>query len=70
MSYAKETPEQRMFDSWLKSHNISQGEYNSMTTDQQQALKNEFQVEMRAKMNEKLGIGTPMAESNTSATAS
>lgn len=55
-----------MFDSWLKSQNISESEYSSLSADQQQALKSEFETEMKEKMNEKLGIGTTAAESSSS----
>ena len=48
--YASETPEQRMFDNWLQSQDISQSDYNAMTPQQQQALHDKFEEQIRDKL--------------------
>jgi hypothetical protein len=48
MKYASETPEQRMFDNWLSSQNVSEQQYDAMTPAQQQALIDKFEEQLKA----------------------
>lgn len=50
LRYARETPEQRMFDNWLNSQGISQAQYNALSPQQQQALHAKFEEQMRDKI--------------------
>jgi hypothetical protein len=68
LEYAKETPAQRMFDSWLESQHISKAEYNSMTQEQKQKLIDEFREQMKAKM--KAALGTSSSETTPSSVSS
>jgi len=52
MRYAKETPAERMFDSWLSSQNISEKQYNAMTPAQQQALHQKFEQQLEQKLKD------------------
>jgi hypothetical protein len=54
MSYAKETPAQRMFDSWLQSQNITEQQYNAMTPAQKQKLTDEFEAQEKQKLGSEL----------------
>jgi hypothetical protein len=51
MQYAKETPAQRFFDSWLSSQNITEDQYNAMPSTEKQKLMDEFETQMKAKLN-------------------
>jgi hypothetical protein len=61
MRYAKETPAQRMFDSWLKSQNISEQQYQSMTPAEKQKLINEFEVQMKEKLHNEMSASLSLA---------
>jgi hypothetical protein len=61
LDYAKETPAQRMFDSFLQNQHISKDQYNSMTQAEKQKLIDEFKLELKAKMNGGLGGSTASA---------
>ena len=50
MRYAKETPAQRIFDSWLGSKNMTVDQYNAMTPAEKQKLTDEFEAQMKAKL--------------------
>ncbi|MDR3722988.1 MAG: hypothetical protein P4K83_00685 [Terracidiphilus sp.] len=65
MAYAKETPAQRMFDSWLKGQNITRDEYKSMTPEQQQALQNKFETYLKSRLDEKLGVSSTAAQTTS-----
>jgi hypothetical protein len=54
MKYAKETPEQRMFDSWLKSQNISEQQFKAMTPEQKQKLVDQFETQSKAKLKSEM----------------
>lgn len=54
MRYAKETPAQRMFDSWLSSKNITMDQYNAMTPAEQQKLVTEFETEMKSRLHSEM----------------
>jgi hypothetical protein len=55
MSYAKETPAQRMFDSWLQDQNITKQQYDAMTPAEKQKLMNEFEAQMKQKLHNEMG---------------
>ena len=64
MRYAKETPAQRMFDSWLGRQNISMEQYNSMSAADKQKLVDQFEAEMKQKLkSEMAGSGATTAAS-------
>ena len=50
LRYARETPEQRLFDNWLNSQGISQAQYNALSPQQRQALHDKFEQQMRDKI--------------------
>ena len=54
MNYAKETPAQRMFDSWLTNQNVTEQQYNAMTPAQQQKLINEFEAQLKEKLKSEI----------------
>jgi hypothetical protein len=54
MRYAKETPAQRMFDSWLSSQNITMAQYNAMTPAEQQKLVTEFETQMKTRLHNEM----------------
>ncbi|MDR3435721.1 hypothetical protein [Telmatospirillum sp.] len=54
-AYMKETPEQRMFDSWLGSQHITKAEYAALSPADQKKLMDEFRRELEQKIKEKLG---------------
>jgi hypothetical protein len=61
MSYAKETPAQRMFDSWLQGQNITEQQYNAMTPAEKQKLTNEFEAQMKEKLHSEEGASLALA---------
>jgi hypothetical protein len=50
MDYMKETPAQQMFTSFLGSQHISQSQYDAMTPQQQEALMQKFEQQLKLKM--------------------
>jgi hypothetical protein len=58
LDYAKETPAQRMFDSWLSGQHISKAEFNSMSDEEKQKLIDKFREEMKEKMKAALGTSS------------
>jgi hypothetical protein len=50
MNYAKETPAQRMFDSWLESQNMTMDQYNAMSPAEKQKILTEFEIQMKQKL--------------------
>jgi hypothetical protein len=54
MSYAKETPAQRMFDNFLQSQNISKQQYDAMTPAQKQKLVDAFEAQLKEKLGTQL----------------
>lgn len=56
MAYAKETPAQRLFTSWLSGQNITQQEYNTMPTEQKQKLVEEFERQEKQKLEGQMNI--------------
>jgi len=57
MRYAKETPAQRMFDSWLTSQNISMDQYNAMSTAEKAKITQEFEQYISEKMKSEITGG-------------
>ena len=55
MQYAKETPAQRMFDSWLGGQNISMKQFQAMSPDAQQKLVQEFDLQLKEKLQSEMG---------------
>lgn len=64
LDYAKETPAQRMFDTWLSGQHISKAEFNAMSQEEKQKLIDKFREEMKEKM--KAALGTPSSASASS----
>jgi len=62
LRYAKETPAQRMFDSWLGSQNITMDQYNAMSAAEKEKLTQQFEQYMKETMKKDIA-GT----SNTAA---
>jgi hypothetical protein len=50
MAYAKESPGQQLFTSWLGSQNVSQAQYNAMSPQEQQKLRAEFEQHLKTEM--------------------
>ncbi len=50
MDYAKETPEQRLFDGWLGTQGVSEKDFKAMSPAQQQDLRNKFEEQMADRM--------------------
>jgi hypothetical protein len=50
MQYAKETPAQRIFDSWLSSQKITEDQYNAMTPAEKQTIMDKFEAQMKSKL--------------------
>jgi ABC-type transporter MlaC component len=61
LNYAKETPAQRMFDSWLGSQHITPEEFASMSPEQQQALMNKFKEQIKQKLENGLSVSSSSA---------
>jgi len=57
MRYAKETPAQRMFDTWLSSQNISMDQYNAMSSAEKGKITQEFEQYMKEKMKSEITGG-------------
>ncbi len=51
MDYMKETPVQRMFTNFLSSHHISQSQFDAMSPQQQQALTQQFEQQLKQQMS-------------------
>ena len=49
-SYVKETPGQQMFTAWLGSQKISPAQFQAMSPQAQQKLRDEFEHQLREKM--------------------
>jgi hypothetical protein len=54
LQYAKETPAQRMFDSWLSSQHITMDQYNSMSTAAKEKLTQQFDQYMKETLQGKV----------------
>jgi hypothetical protein len=52
MQYAKETPAQRMFDSWLSSQHITMDQYNAMPAAAKERLTQQYEQYMKEKMHD------------------
>jgi hypothetical protein len=66
MAYAKETPGERIFDSWLSSQHITMDQYNAMTPSEKQKIMDEFESYEKQKLNNAFGA----TSNSSSATAS
>lgn len=55
MDYMKETPSQRMFESFLSSQKITKEQYAAMSPADQQKLIDEFKRQLEQKMAQKNG---------------
>jgi len=51
MSYAKETPGQRMFTNWLAGQDITQAQFDAMSPAQQEALVKKFEQQLEQELN-------------------
>jgi hypothetical protein len=65
LDYAKETPVQRMFDSWLASQHISKDQYNAMTPEEKQKLVDEFKEQLKQRLKSELSSSTSTAGTST-----
>ena len=54
MQYAKETPAQRMFDSWLKGQGVTEQQFNAMTPAEKQKLVDQFEAQTKTKMKSEM----------------
>jgi hypothetical protein len=50
MAFANETPAQWMFSNFLASKHISQAQYDSMSSQEQEALRQQFEQQMKQQM--------------------
>ena len=67
MNYAKETPAQRMFDTWLQQQNISKDEYNSMSSSDKEKLMEKYKEYLKEKMQSDYSLNG--ANTDTTATS-
>lgn len=66
LEYARETPEQRMFDSWLGNQGITKSQYNAMSAEEKQKLTTQFEQIEKAKFKEEMGTNTAASTASLS----
>lgn len=52
LDYMKEPVAKRMEDAWLKAHNLTEADLESMPPDQREAIVKEMEADIKAKMQE------------------
>jgi hypothetical protein len=68
-NYLKETPAQRMVDSWLAQHHLTEKQLDAMPPKQQQAIRKQMAEDIKKKVQEQTGGGAAPAGSALNVTA-